>query len=137
MESRRNHALQRHDYGGCSREFLLVNLKWGDNHMRLLRIGAMDGLAVMPKSGLCESFRVSAGLSAFRPSVAVGMERDALDDKQFAATVKLGGPGVVRGRRNLREKWAGRRQLLKNRRHVFADGKLRLLAGFHPKIGEA
>jgi len=57
----------------------------------------MCGLAVVPKCGLGEAFRVSAGIGAFRPSVAVGMERHALKARQLAAPVKLGGAVGVAG----------------------------------------
>ncbi len=78
-----------------------------------------------------------SGLGTFRPSVAAGMERDAFNAKQLAAAVKLGGACVVGGRGDFWKQRAGRRQLFQDHGHVFADGQLRLLAGFHPKIRQA
>ncbi len=73
----------------------LVILKGWNHDMRFLRVGAVDGLTVMPKSGLGEAFGIAAGLGAFRPSVSIGMERNTFNAKQLAAAVKLRRTGVV------------------------------------------
>ena len=45
----------------------------------------MHGLAVVAQSHLREPLRVAASLGAFRPGVAVAVERHALDSKLAAA----------------------------------------------------
>lgn len=52
----------------------------------------MHGLAVVPQRFLSESFRVSAGLRTFCPSIAVGMQGDALNHQAAAGAGKLRRP---------------------------------------------
>ena len=54
-------------------------------HQGPFRVGAMHGLAVVPQSLLREPFRVANGLGTFRPSVAVAVQRHAVNAKLPAA----------------------------------------------------
>jgi hypothetical protein len=76
--------------GNRRRHFALVIVQRRNQDAGLLRVGAMHGLAVVPQRRLGESFRVSARLGTFRPGVAAGMERDALNAKELTAAIKLG-----------------------------------------------
>ena len=80
--------------------------------MRLLRIGAVNRLAVMPKRSLGKPFRHSDNLCPFRPCVAVAMQRHAGHARRVAAAAKAAGAVVGRERGQVREQNARRRQLL-------------------------
>jgi len=77
---------QRH---GRAFRFLLVIFQRRDFHQGAFGVGAMNGLAVVPQSLLGESFRVAACLGAFRPCVAVTVQRNAGDAKLAATLPKL------------------------------------------------
>ena len=56
------------------------------------RVGAVNCLAVVAKGLLDEACRVAAGLGAFRPDVAVAVQRDALNHQTAAGAGKFGRP---------------------------------------------
>jgi hypothetical protein len=92
LSESRNRRWHRHYdvFGGG--EFSLVILQSRDHDLGFSRVGAVDGLAVVPQSLLGESLRVTAGPGPFRPRVAVGMEGDALNHQPAAGAGELGRP---------------------------------------------
>src|ERR1700679_1879984 len=96
-------------FGGSSRDQLLLRcfrfvfLKgWRDDDC-LLRIGAVNRLAVMPKRSLGKPFRHSDNLCPLRPCVAVAVQRHARHARPFASAAKPACPVVGGKRGQLRE----------------------------------
>src|SRR5439155_1994015 len=71
---------------------LFVCLKRGQFYLRLARVGAVDGFAVMTQGFLSEPFRVAALFGTFGPRVTVTMERDTLHPCAPASPLKEAGP---------------------------------------------
>ena len=80
--------------GARSAAFRFVILKRRRDDDGFLRIGAVNRLAVVPKRGLGEPFRHPDNLRAFRPSVAVTMQRHARHARPMATAAKPAGPVV-------------------------------------------
>jgi len=65
-------------------------------HLRLAGVGAMHGLAVVPKRLLREPFGITRLLRPFRPGVAVGMQSDALDFEADTSLMEFRRPVAAR-----------------------------------------
>ena len=100
------------------------------------RIGPMDGLAVVPQSLLRESFRHACHLCPLGPSVAVTVQGDTLDAQKAAASAELGGTVSGVGCGDGWKQWPLGGELVQDGIQFPTDGHLRLLASFHPKIGQ-
>ena len=106
-------------------------------HLRLFRIRPVNGLAVVPKGQLRESFGIPALFGPLRPSIAVGVERDFWNAQAPATLLELCRPVAGPHGFEIREKrpclWKGRKNFL----HLFPEAYLRRLlappARFHPK----
>ena len=62
------------------------------HHLGFAGVGPMGGFAVVPEGFLGEALRVAASAGAFRPRVAVGMERHPLDVQGTGPLHELGRP---------------------------------------------
>src|ERR1039458_7375598 len=90
---------------------------------------------IVAKCGLRKAFGHSDRFCTFRPSVAETMQRHAKHACAVAAATKAAGAVVGRKLRQVREKCAGRRQLLQSSFQRVADGELRQRTGLLPEIG--
>ena len=69
---------------------LFVILQRRNFHQRPFRVGAIHSLAVVAQGLLREAYGMANGLGAFRPRIAIRMQRDALDAQGHTALVKFG-----------------------------------------------
>src|SRR6185503_2777221 len=67
-------------------------LQCRNHHLGFPSVGTVHGLTVVAKSFLGEAFRVSASAGTLGPSVAVAVERHALNHQATAGSGKLGCP---------------------------------------------